>query len=120
MASTPWYSVGPNDIFPEEFRLFFSGNQRARKVFDKLHSDIYEVSFWQGLQETISSGHVEDFFPYRREMRFDRSPSLLRDRLMATIYLIRHGQASFGAEDYDKLSELGCRQAQVVGEYLAR
>ena len=30
---------------------------------------------------------------------------------MATIYLIRHGQASFGAEDYDKLSELGCKQA---------
>jgi len=36
---------------------------------------------------------------------------------MATIYLIRHGQASFGAEDYDQLSELGCRQAIVVGEY---
>ena len=37
---------------------------------------------------------------------------------MATIYLIRHGQASFGAADYDKLSPLGMRQAQVVGEYL--
>ena len=37
---------------------------------------------------------------------------------MATIYLIRHGQASFGAEDYDKLSELGERQAGVAGEYL--
>ncbi len=37
---------------------------------------------------------------------------------MATIYLIRHGQASFGAEDYDKLSPLGRRQASVVGEYL--
>lgn len=37
---------------------------------------------------------------------------------MATIYLIRHGQASFGADDYDKLSELGCRQAQVTGHYL--
>jgi broad specificity phosphatase PhoE len=37
---------------------------------------------------------------------------------MATIYLIRHGQASFGAEDYDKLSELGQRQAGVAGEYL--
>ena len=45
MASTPWYSLAPNDIFPEEFRLFFSGNQRARKVFDELHSDIYEASF---------------------------------------------------------------------------
>lgn len=36
---------------------------------------------------------------------------------MATIYLVRHGQASFGAENYDKLSELGCRQASVAGEY---
>ena len=74
MASKPWYTVGPNDIFPEEFSLFFSGNQRARKVFDTLHSDIYEASFWQGLQEQIRSGHVEDFFPYRRELRFNRQP----------------------------------------------
>lgn len=74
MSSTPWYSVGPNDIFPEEFSLFFSGNQRARKVFDMQHSDIYEASFWRGLQDKIRSGHVEDFFPYRRELRFDRSP----------------------------------------------
>jgi broad specificity phosphatase PhoE len=37
---------------------------------------------------------------------------------MATIYLFRHGQASFGADDYDKLSSLGERQAAVLGEYL--
>lgn len=36
---------------------------------------------------------------------------------MATLYLIRHGQASFGAENYDQLSELGCRQATLAGEY---
>lgn len=37
---------------------------------------------------------------------------------MATIYLFRHGQASFGADDYDKLSPLGERQATVLGQYL--
>ena len=74
MASQPWYSVGPNDIFPEEFRLFFSGNQRARKVFDEMHSDVYEAEFWQGLQQQIKSGYVDDFFPYRRKLRFDRTP----------------------------------------------
>lgn len=37
---------------------------------------------------------------------------------MASIYVIRHGQASFGEENYDKLSPLGCRQATVLGEYL--
>jgi isocitrate dehydrogenase kinase/phosphatase len=72
MSSKPWYTVGPNDIFPEEFALFFSGNRRAREVFDTLHSEVYETSFWQGLQHKIHSGHVEDFFPYRRELRFKR------------------------------------------------
>ncbi|MEL7045575.1 MAG: histidine phosphatase family protein, partial [Pseudomonadota bacterium] len=38
---------------------------------------------------------------------------------MAAIYLIRHGQASFGSENYDRLSELGQRQATLTGEYLA-
>lgn len=36
---------------------------------------------------------------------------------MATIYVVRHGQASFGAENYDQLSDLGRQQARVVGEY---
>lgn len=39
---------------------------------------------------------------------------------MATIYLIRHGQASFGAANYDQLSPLGQLQAQRTGQYLAR
>ena len=36
---------------------------------------------------------------------------------MGTLYLVRHGQASFGADDYDVLSELGYRQALRLGEY---
>ncbi len=37
---------------------------------------------------------------------------------MSAIYLIRHGQASFGLSDYDKLSELGEEQAKRLGEAL--
>ena len=36
---------------------------------------------------------------------------------MTTIYLIRHGQASFGAESYDKLSPNGELQAKLLGQY---
>ncbi len=36
---------------------------------------------------------------------------------MGTLYLVRHGQASFGADDYDRLSDLGHRQAMRLGEY---
>lgn len=39
---------------------------------------------------------------------------------MGTLYLVRHGQASFGADDYDKLSELGRRQSVRLGEYFAQ
>ena len=36
---------------------------------------------------------------------------------MGTLYLVRHGQASFGAADYDQLSDLGRRQSVRLGEY---
>jgi broad specificity phosphatase PhoE len=36
---------------------------------------------------------------------------------MGTVYLVRHGQASFGADNYDQLSELGQRQCVRLGEY---
>jgi len=38
---------------------------------------------------------------------------------MAELVLVRHGQASFGADDYDKLSELGWRQSRWLGEHFA-
>ncbi|WP_109440760.1 histidine phosphatase family protein [Acinetobacter haemolyticus] len=36
---------------------------------------------------------------------------------MTTIYLVRHGQASFGKSNYDELSENGEAQAQLLGRY---
>ena len=39
---------------------------------------------------------------------------------MATIYLIRHGQASFGQENYDELSELGHQQAIRLGQTMGQ
>ena len=38
---------------------------------------------------------------------------------MAELVLVRHGQASFGSDDYDKLSELGWRQSRWLGEHFA-
>ena len=38
---------------------------------------------------------------------------------MGTLYLVRHGQASFGAADYDQLSDLGQRQCQALGQWFA-
>jgi len=35
------------------------------------------------------------------------------------IFVVRHGQASFGSDNYDQLSELGWRQARWLGEHWA-
>ncbi|MEO7209053.1 MAG: histidine phosphatase family protein [Steroidobacteraceae bacterium] len=39
---------------------------------------------------------------------------------MGTIYLVRHGQAAFGTEQYDRLTDLGFAQARLLGSYFAR
>ena len=39
---------------------------------------------------------------------------------MSDIYLIRHGQASFGEDNYDKLSPTGVRQAEILARHLAK
>lgn len=36
---------------------------------------------------------------------------------MGTLHLVRHGQARFGAADYDRLSELGARQCRELGRW---
>ncbi|MFP3608465.1 histidine phosphatase family protein, partial [Paraburkholderia sp. SIMBA_053] len=38
---------------------------------------------------------------------------------MAELYLVRHGQASLGADDYDQLSDAGEQQGIWLGEYFA-
>ena len=39
---------------------------------------------------------------------------------MGNIYLVRHGQAAFGTEHYDRLTDLGVAQARLLGAYFAR
>jgi broad specificity phosphatase PhoE len=38
---------------------------------------------------------------------------------MSDIYLVRHGQGSFGSANYDQLSELGREQSRLTGEHFA-
>jgi len=69
MASDPWYSIGPLDVFPEEFPPFLFADAGQRKLFDELHGELYNADYWKGLQEAIRAGKVIDVFPYRRKER---------------------------------------------------
>lgn len=69
MASEPWYSIGPLDVFPEEFPPFLFADAGQRKLFDALHGELYNADYWKSLQEAIRAGKVIDVFPYRRKDR---------------------------------------------------
>ncbi|MDH0897539.1 MULTISPECIES: bifunctional isocitrate dehydrogenase kinase/phosphatase [unclassified Pseudomonas] len=67
MSGEPWYSVGPNDVFPEEFPRFLFVDLGQRRLFNQLHGDLFTAEYWQSLQEAIRAGKVIDVFPYRRK-----------------------------------------------------
>ncbi|KAF1033709.1 MAG: Isocitrate dehydrogenase kinase/phosphatase [Pseudomonas sp.] len=67
MASEPWYSIGPHDVFPEEFPPFLFADAAQRRLFDELHGELYNADYWKGLQDAIRAGKVIDVFPYRRK-----------------------------------------------------
>jgi broad specificity phosphatase PhoE len=39
---------------------------------------------------------------------------------MSTIYMVRHGQASFGKENYDRLSPMGSKQSRLLADFFLR
>lgn len=72
MAGEPWYDIEEEDVFPEEFPLFFSGNIKAKYAFEEKHSDLYKPSYWQKMQQVAYDEQLFDMFPYRRSKRFKR------------------------------------------------
>jgi isocitrate dehydrogenase kinase/phosphatase len=70
MSAEPWYSVGPKDVFPEEFGAFLLTNPRVRKAFLKYHADLLEPEYWQSIQARVAAGIIEDVYPYPEPMRF--------------------------------------------------
>ena len=69
MAAEPWFSVRPNDIFPEEFLRFLSFPERAKEVLLERHGDLFRPEYWRGVQEQLRAGELPEILPYREERR---------------------------------------------------
>ena len=70
LSDTPWYPVGRNDVFPEEFERFLLGDSRVKAAFLKHHADLLTAQWWKTIQTHIQAGHIEDAFSYERDRRF--------------------------------------------------
>lgn len=89
MSSEPWYNVGPNDVFPEEFASFLLADRKLREAFVRRHADLLEAPFWRAKQARIRQGVLEDVFPYPDSLRF-------RHRMDGASLQRREGGATMG------------------------
>ena len=65
-AAEPWFFVGEQDVFPEEFRAFLVPPGEVRDAFLAAHGDLLDIEFWQRVQRRLGPGEIVDVFPYRR------------------------------------------------------
>jgi len=67
LSAEPWFFVGDQDVFPEEFSAFLVPSGELRDTFLAAHGDLLTVEFWQRVQRRVAEGEVVDVFPYRRQ-----------------------------------------------------
>ncbi|MCH7401961.1 bifunctional isocitrate dehydrogenase kinase/phosphatase [Belliella kenyensis] len=73
-ASSPWYDIARNDIFPVDFKRFMIGRKDVKDHFLQYHKDLFDPNHWKNIQHRITKGELLHAFPYPKEIRF--RPSL--------------------------------------------
>jgi isocitrate dehydrogenase kinase/phosphatase len=68
-AEDPSYYVGPDDVFPEEWRAFLGPPGPLRHALHQAHPELLDPDWWRGIQEAIRAGGMVDFYPYGPERR---------------------------------------------------
>ncbi|MCA9241976.1 MAG: bifunctional isocitrate dehydrogenase kinase/phosphatase, partial [Planctomycetales bacterium] len=73
IAAEPWFSVGPNDVFPEEFINFLGLPPSLRLAFVRRHGDLLEADFWNRIKQQIAQGRQFHVPPYDEFKRLNRA-----------------------------------------------
>ncbi len=68
-AAEPWYPVGPNDLFPEEWPRFLGLPRPLRSFLVRSAPELFTADFWRGIQARLAEGKILEFPPYRPEHR---------------------------------------------------
>mgnify|MGYP001189385305 FL=1 len=70
LSANSYFDIAENDIFPSQFKVFFSANETAFNYFNSEHNDLFLADFWQTCQQQIKSGFLPDVYPYKQSWRF--------------------------------------------------
>jgi isocitrate dehydrogenase kinase/phosphatase len=69
MSAEPWFFVGPNDVFPEEFIKFFGFNRELQEVFRRYHAELLSHGWWSGIKRRLEDGETIEVLPYSAKSR---------------------------------------------------
>ena len=69
MRDEPWFYVGENDVFPEEFIQFLGLSGELRRSFLEHHGDLLTAAFWKRFQQRHAAGEIIDICPYPDDRR---------------------------------------------------
>jgi isocitrate dehydrogenase kinase/phosphatase len=72
LSAEPWFSVGPHDIFPEEFPTFLCPDPETRSVLVDAHPELFDYRYWRARQQDIRKGIQGNVFPYSERICFPR------------------------------------------------
>jgi len=71
MSADPWFTVAPNDVFPEEFVRFLGFTDDQMRIFVDAHGEVLTADFWRGLKQRHESGEFIEVLPYEPRHRRD-------------------------------------------------
>ncbi len=63
-APEPWFSVGENDVFPEELHTFLGLPPGLKAVFYKHHGELFTADYWADLKRRLEAGEMIEVLPY--------------------------------------------------------
>ena len=69
MLDQPWFPVGEDDVFPEEFTTYLRSPPIVGEVFAQHHPEIATLDFWQSMKDRNRAGDIPESFPYPASLR---------------------------------------------------
>ncbi|MEQ1632847.1 MAG: bifunctional isocitrate dehydrogenase kinase/phosphatase [Planctomycetota bacterium] len=64
MSAEPWFSVGANDVFPEQWPAFLGMTPELLAAFCEGHGELLTAKWWRSVQDRLRAGEVLELLPY--------------------------------------------------------
>ncbi len=77
MAADPWFPVGADDVFPEEFARFLGLEDPLRSLLFEHHGDLFDHKAWLDWQRRVKAGERMEIYPYDQRWRIQDRVGLL-------------------------------------------